>query len=304
MAGDRDAHLWILTGPSASGKSALALAIAERVGAEILSMDSMAVYRRMNVGTAKPSASERERVPHFGLDLVEPWEPFDTARYLECAEAAIAAIHGRGRKVLVVGGTPLYLMALRKGLFTGPRADRALRAELLDTESATPGTLHQLLAQVDPPAAARIHRNDHKRLVRALEVFTLTGAPLTEQQAQFEASSDRWPNTTVAVAWPRAELHQRIKARAHTMFARGLMDEVRDIQAAGGFSRQAAQAIGYRQCLQFLGGELTAEQLPDKVAQATRQLVRKQETWFRRMGNMVRCAPALDDVLRAFAAAT
>jgi tRNA dimethylallyltransferase len=289
----------VLTGPTASGKSDLALPVAERLGAEILSLDSMAVYRRMDVGTAKPDAGERARVPHHLIDLVEPWEHFDTARYLAAAEAVLADVRARGRRALFVGGTALYLMGLRKGFFSGPSADPALRSRLEAEELAQPGTLHARLMQVDPDAAARIHRNDLRRLVRALEVFERTGQTITARQQQF-AAQDRFDLRLVAVRVTREEVSRRIKARTQRMFQRGLLDEVKAIVAAGGFSRQAGQAIGYAQCLEFLAGRLRSDALVESVQQATRQLVRKQETWFRKMTELRQVEGSVDAVLAAF----
>jgi tRNA dimethylallyltransferase len=292
----------VLTGPTASGKSEIALEVAERLGAEILSLDSMAVYRRMDVGTAKPDAAERARVPHHLIDLVEPWEHFDTARYLAAAEAALAELRARGRRALFVGGTALYLMGLRKGMFAGPSADAALRARLEQEERDQPGSLHARLLQVDPEAAARIHKNDLRRLVRALEVFESTGKPITEWQQQF-AAQDRFTLVLVGLRVTREAVSRRIKERTQRMFERGLLEEVKAIQAAGGFSRQAGQAIGYAQCLEFLAGRLRSDALMESVQQATRQLVRKQETWFRKMAELRQVECGVAAVLAAFTAA-
>jgi tRNA dimethylallyltransferase len=291
--------LWILTGPTASGKSALAIEVAERAGAEVVSMDSMAVYRRMEIGTAKPSPNERARVRHHLIDLVEPWEAFDTAKYLYAFDDAVAGIEARGRKPLVAGGTPLYLMAIRKGLFRGPPAEPEVRRALLAEEAASPGTLHRRLAAGDPAAAARIHARDLKRLVRALEVLVLTGRPLTEQQREFSAAADRRPCVIAGVTLPREELDRRIRARAQAMFGGGLLAEVRSILSAGGFSKESAQAIGYAQCLEYLEGRTAEADLIERVVLATRRLVRKQATWFRKMPEIRWVTPYAEAVLAA-----
>jgi tRNA dimethylallyltransferase len=291
--------LWVLTGPTASGKSALAVEVAERAGAEVISLDSMAVYRRMEIGTAKPTPEERARVRHHLLDLVEPWEPFDTAKYLEAFERVERDLADRGARALVAGGTPLYLLALRKGFFRGPPAEAGIRARLEALEAARPGTLHERVVASDPAAGARIHPRDVKRLVRALEVLELTGRPLTEQQREFAAGPDRRPSVIVGVRMPRAELDVRIRARAGEMFRRGLLDEVREIQRAGGFSKEASQAIGYAQCLACLAGTIRREDLVLRVVQATRRLMRKQETWFRKMPEIRWVEPRADAVLAA-----
>ena len=189
-ANDAPEPVWVLTGPTASGKSGLAVELAERLDLEILSMDSMAIYRRMDIGTAKPAADERARVPHHLIDLVDPDEGFDTSRWCDAADAARAEVEARGRRVLFVGGTPLYLMAYFTGMMSGPAADDALRGRLQAREAETPGSLHRELTERDPTAAARIHPRDTKRLVRALEVLEHTGRPISEQQTSFE--SDAW----------------------------------------------------------------------------------------------------------------
>jgi tRNA dimethylallyltransferase len=276
--------LCVLTGPTAAGKSALALALAERHQFEILSMDSMAVYRRMDIGTAKPSAAERGRVPHWLIDLVEPSDDFDTARWCEHAAAAVAEVRARGRQPLFVGGTPLYLMAFFKGLLPGPAADPELRAALLLRETASPGSLHDELLQRDPTAAARIHRKDHKRLVRALEVVTLTGVPISAQQDHFARDSWARDCRIVGVSLPREQLHAAVKVRTEAMLDRGLLDETRAIRDSGGFSRTAAAAIGYAECLDFLRGRYKdREELRNRIRRSTHQLIRRQLTWLRRL---------------------
>jgi tRNA dimethylallyltransferase len=276
--------LWVVAGPTASGKSALALELAERAGAEILSMDSMAVYRRMDIGTAKPTAHERARVPHHLIDLVEPRATFDTARWCEAAAAAAAAVQARGRRPLFVGGTPLYLMAFFKGLMTAPAADAALRAELAAREAGTPGSLHDELQRKDPAAAQRIHRRDTRRLVRALEVVQLTGRTISSQQDHFERQGWLRPCRIVAVEWPRDELHARVRARTQAMLDQGLLAEVDAIERDGGFSPTAAAAIGYAECLDFRRGRYKdLEELRNRIRRNTHRLIRRQTTWLRRL---------------------
>ena len=280
--------LAVLTGPTAAGKSELALRIAETLELEILSADSMTVYRRMDIGTAKPSVEDRARVLHHGIDLVDPWEEFDTARFVEHADAAIAAAHGRGHGVLVVGGTPLYLMALLRGFFDGPRANAEVRARLRAREQQTPGSLHTELGKVDREAADRIHPNDLKRIVRALEVFELCGTPISTLQRQFEHGPPRYPYRAAWIALERETLRTRVRARTSAMLDAGLVDEVRAIEAAGGFSVAAGSAIGYRETREFLAGKLAADEFPYRIRSATHRLVRRQETWFRRFPNLTR----------------
>jgi tRNA dimethylallyltransferase len=278
------APLWVVTGPTASGKTALALELAVRHGLEILSMDSMAVYRRMDVGTAKPSAAERLRVAHHLIDLVEPHETFDTARWCDAAAGALADVQQRGRGALFVGGTPLYLMAFFKGMMQGPAADPALRAELEAREAAEPGRLHAELQQLDPEAASRIHRRDLRRLVRAHEVLRLTGLPISSQQHHFARSDWQRPCRIVAVQRSRDELHERVKARTEWMLDHGLLDETEAIERSGGFSQTAGGAIGYAECRDFLRGRYKDRtELRNRIRRNTHQLIRRQSTWLRRL---------------------
>ncbi|MCC6671415.1 MAG: tRNA (adenosine(37)-N6)-dimethylallyltransferase MiaA [Planctomycetes bacterium] len=298
--------VWVLTGPTASGKSALAVALAERLGAAVLSMDSMAVYRRMDIGTAKPDAAHRARVPHHLIDLVEPWESFDVSRWCALAEAAIAAERAAGRQPFFVGGTPLYLMALGKGLSARAPADPALRSELRAREAAAPGTLHAELLTRDPVAAARIHPRDTRRLIRALEVQAITGAPISAQQDSFDAPGWRIPLRVVALSVPREVLHERVRQRTRAMLAAGLVAETEAILAAGGFSREAGAAIGYAEARAWLRGAVRdEEELRNLIRRATHRLIRRQTTWLRRIPGVRWIAPeaGVDGILAAFAAA-
>src|SRR5260221_572017 len=246
-----------LTGPTASGKSAVGLELARRIGAEIISLDSMAVYRGMNLGTAKPSAAERTLIAHHLIDIVNPWEDFSVAQYLDRAHEAVREIQSRGRQPLFVGGTPLYLKALLRGLFSGPAADWNLRSELAEIarQEGSAG-LHRRLAAVDPAAAAKLHPNDTRRLIRALEVFQRTGRPISEQQQQFNKPSTGEPPTVFVLDWQREQLLRRIDDRVEAMFAAGLVDEVRGLLATGRpLSRTAAQAVGYREVFAHLDGK-------------------------------------------------
>lgn len=280
--------LLVVTGPTASGKTAMALELAAEQGREILSMDSMAVYRRMDIGTAKPNAEERARVPHHLIDLVEPHEPFDTARWCEAAAAALAAVQARGKQALFVGGTPLYLMAFFKGLMQTPAADAALRAQLEAREANDPGCLHRELAARDPVAAARIHRNDLRRLVRAHEVLQQTGRPISEQQQHFEGEGWARPCRIFVADRSRDDLHARVKARTEAMLAAGLLAETEAIERGGGFSRTAGAAIGYQECRDFLRGRYKdATELRNRIRRNTHQLIRRQTTWLRRLREAV-----------------
>lgn len=284
---------WYLTGPTAAGKTAVGLELAERIGAEIVSLDSMAVYQGMDIGTAKPSAADRGRVPHHLLDLVPPSEDFSLSEYLDAAHAAIAAIRGRGKEVLFVGGTPLYLKSLLRGVYQGPPADWEFRRQI-EAELAHVGieALHQRLAILDPLLAAKLHPNDKRRIIRALEVFRFTGEPLSHQQKQFDEGRLAAKCKVFSLAWQRRELHRRIEARVESMFAAGLVDEVRALLAKyGQLSRTAGQAVGYREVMEYLSGRAAASknalaECQEQVKARTRQFARRQETWYRSLSEI------------------
>jgi len=277
-------QLHLLLGCTAAGKSALALPLAERLNAEILSIDSMQVYRRMDIGTAKPSPAERRRVPHHLIDVAEPGESFSVARFMDEADAALADIAARGRAVLAVAGTPLYLMALLYGLFDGPSADTEFRTRLRE-RAAREGTetLHAELARIDPDAAARIHANDLRRIERALEVFERTGRPISAQQQQW-SGPPRYVYRAIGLRRSREVQSHRINARVKEMIAAGLVDEVRRLLAEpSGLSDQAAQAVGYAEIIRHLRGDYSLEDAIEAIKINTRRLAKSQRTWFRRV---------------------
>ncbi len=269
---------FILTGPTASGKSSIALPLAERLDAEILCMDSMTLYRRMDIGTAKPTAEDRQRVPHHLVDVLDPWEGASVAWWLEQATRAAHAIRNRGKRILVVGGTPLYLKALLCGLFSGPDADPQLRAEL---EALPNEVLLERLRAVDPQSAARIHLNDQKRLVRALEVFLLTRQPISTKQDQFNRQvTRRYP--PLWLDWPRDLLYQRIERRIEQMLDAGWLDEVKQLGLLPEpLSKEAGQAAGYREFRDHFQGKLSLEEAITAAKTRSRQLAKRQLTWLR-----------------------
>ena len=277
------ADSWFLTGPTAAGKTALVLELAERLGAEILSMDSMAVYRGLDIGTAKPTLDDRRRVPHWLIDLVEPDEEFSLAQYLAAAEQAAAEVRSRGRQPLFVGGTPLYLKALLRGIFQGPPADWDFRRRLLaETEDRGQAWLHQRLAEVDPAAARRLHPRDVRRVIRALEVFEKTGQPISEWQRQFDRARPAEACRVLVLDWPRDELYARIDRRVEAMLSSGIVAEVSGLLAAGKtFGRTARQALGYREVLEHLEGRRELGETIELVKTRTRQFAKRQLTWFR-----------------------
>jgi tRNA dimethylallyltransferase len=270
-------------GPTASGKSALGLALAERIGGEIVACDSQQVYIGMDIGTAKPTADERRRVPHHALDLARPDEPFHAARWAAVARAAIADITARGRLPIVVGGTGLYYRALVTGLFEAPAPDEAIRARHRE-EAAAAGVeaLHARLATVDPEAAAAIRVRDLVRISRALEIYEQTGVPITTLRRQAAPPADLAP-TVLLLDPPIATLRERIKTRVDQMIAAGFLDEVRALRAAGyGPALKPLQALGYRQLGDVLDGKATLADAVAETVQATFGYARRQRTWFRK----------------------
>jgi tRNA dimethylallyltransferase len=293
------APLRFLVGPTASGKSALALELAEALAAEVLALDSMQVYRGMDVGTAKPSAAERARVPHALLDLVEPSERYDVSRYLADARAALAAAEGRGRRALFVGGTGLYLKALAEGLFGGPAPDPALRGALEERarREGSPA-LHAELATRDPASAARLHPNDRKRVVRALEVLEQTGRPLSAWQHQWGGPESARPALRLVGLFPQEEQHAaRIATRVRAMLEGGWVEEARAIRDGCGFGPTAIQALGYADVLELADGRLTRPECEARVIQKTRRFVRRQRTWFRSFPAILWLDPRAPDTL-------
>jgi len=271
--------MFAIVGPTASGKTDLALRVAQRIGAEIVSCDSMQLYREFDVGTAKPTAEERARVPHHLVDLLAPDAVYSAARYAEDADRAIADITARRKRVLVVGGTGLYLRALRFGLFAAPPRDDQLRARLLDEEARTSGILHLKLRAVDPRAAERIAPADLVRLVRALEVHTLTGVPISEHHAQHRATP-RHPIEVMLLDPPRERLEARIAARIDVMLSGGLVDETRQLRKKWGAAVAGLSSVGYAEVCQLLDGTLAASGLAEAIFRSTRRYARRQRTWF------------------------
>lgn len=273
-----------LTGPTACGKTELALTLARRVPLEIISMDSALVYRGLDIGTAKPAPAIRAAVPHHLIDILDPTESYSAGRFARDAGALIDEIRARGRLPLLVGGTLLYLRALRDGLSPLPRADRALRAEL-DAEAAEHGlqAQHERLRQVDPAAAARIAPSDRQRIQRALEVHALTNRPISELQ---RAHGGRKRPAVLAIALvpeSRAELAARIEQRFDAMAADGFLSEVERLRARGDLSSDmpAMRAVGYRQLWAHLDGRCTWEEARAKAIVATRQYAKRQLTWLK-----------------------
>lgn len=272
-----------LVGPTGSGKSALALRLAEELPLEIVSCDSLQVYRGLDIGSAKPRPEERARVRHHLLDVAEPHEEFSAARWVELARPALDEIVGRGRLPVIVGGTGLYLKALLEGLFEGPSRDERLRGRL-ERWAARHGAarLHALLARIDPAAAARLHPHDLVRVVRALEVYRLTRRRLSEHLAVPPPRLEGYAVRLIGLAPERASLRRRVAARTAAMFEEGLLAETAAVLARyGGQAPRPLRAIGYRQALECLAGRLDPAAAREQVTTATMQYAKRQMTWFR-----------------------
>ncbi len=284
--------VFALLGPTASGKSRLAMALALQHPIEIVSVDSAQVYRGMDIGTAKPSAAERAAVPHHLIDLVDPTERYSAGRFREDALRAVADILARGRIPLLVGGTMLYYRALASGLDALPAADSAVRAQI-DAEAAQRGwpALHAELARVDPQAAARLQPGDAQRIQRALEVWHLTGRPISALQSGTPPALPFALRAFALVPEDRAALHERIAARFEAMLNAGLVDELRSLRKKFALHAQlpAMRAVGYRQAWRYLEGEISQAQLRETGIAATRQLAKRQLTWLRSLPGL---APA------------
>lgn len=283
-------------GPTASGKTALACALAERLPLAIISVDSAQVYRGLDIGAAKPDAETRRRYPHALIDLRDPEQTYSAAEFRVDAARAMADAHAVGRIPLLVGGTMLYFQALVRGLSELPDADPKIRQRLAaEASSLGWSALHHRLAERDPAAAARIHPNDPQRISRALEVIELTGRPLSEQQT---AGNSRLPFRLLKLALvpgSRADLHRRIEARFGAMLSAGLLDEVRTLCARPGLSplHPSMRAVGYRQAWQVLDGAIPESDLARVGTEATRQLAKRQLTWLRREHDAITMDPDL-----------
>lgn len=289
----------LILGVTSSGKGRLAFGLAESLGAEIISIDSMKVYRRMDVGTAKPSDEARRRIKHHLLDIVEPSDSFSVSAFLDAVDIAIEQIRGRGKAVIGVGGTALYIKALLYGLFEGPGTDEQIRSRLKEqAEAEGLGRLHDRLKEIDPQAAERIHPNDAKRIIRALEVFQITGKPISSFQRQWtedageqessgedRASKHHW--TIIGLRRPKEQESMRINARVKKMIAAGLVDEVRALLSeAKPLGQQARCAIGYAEIIKHLAGGIDLAEAVELIKRNTRRFAKGQRTWFKTFKNV------------------
>ncbi|MDR2141950.1 MAG: tRNA (adenosine(37)-N6)-dimethylallyltransferase MiaA [Deltaproteobacteria bacterium] len=271
----------ILTGPTGSGKSRLALGVGEALGAEIINADSLAFYRGLDIGTAKPTEVDRQRVPHHLLDILDPDEPFDAAAYLALARPLVERLWRADRPALIVGGTGLYLRSLCRGLFPGPGRQEGIRAELREARRQGQD-LHALLAREDPLAAARIQPRDLTRLERALEVIRATGRSIVDFQGRHNLADQPFETLTLIIDRPTAELDADIRRRTSQMFAAGLLAETRNLLSAGWDpDLKPLKAIGYLEAQACLAGEISLETAQERVFLRTRRLAKRQRTWFR-----------------------
>jgi tRNA dimethylallyltransferase len=275
-----------ILGPTGSGKTALSLALSERFGGEIVSCDSVAVYRDMDLGSAKPSAEEQRRLPHHLIDIANPDQPFTAGEYSRQARDAMRQIAARGHLPIVTGGTGLYLRALTMGLFASPPRQQEMRARLMRSlDSKSPNWLHRMLQRLDPPSAARIHANDIPKLIRTLEVFFTTGQPMSQILGSGPDTA-RDPLTgfrllRIGLNPPRQALYDRLNHRAAQMFASGLVEETRSLLKQYG-RVQALDALGYRQALAVIDSSVSLEEAIAAASQGHRNYAKRQLTWFRR----------------------
>ena len=277
-------ELLCLLGPTAVGKTEIAIQLAQRLNAEIVSVDSRQIYQQMDIGTAKPTPEEQRAARHHLIDCVDISQPFSVAGYQSLADTAITDIQNRGKRVLLVGGAGLYFRAIVDGLFEGPGADLALRKRL-EGEAVQHGVdvLHVRLQTCDPESAERIHPNNLVRVIRALEVYELTGTPMSELQQQWHPEKQRYPFIAFGLTMPRALLYRRIEQRVDVMLANGLIAEVESLLAAG-YARDsvALQSFGYRELIAYLDGDFTYLEAISQLKQNTRRFAKRQLTWFRK----------------------
>jgi tRNA dimethylallyltransferase len=275
--------LVIILGPTASGKTALALFLAERLAGEIVSCDSVAVYREFEIGTAKPAAEEQRRIPHHLIDVVAPTEIFTAGDYSRLARQAVNAIHSRNHLPIVVGGSGLYLRALLEGLFVGPQRSEKLRERLRErTRARGPQYLHRLLHRLDPSAAATIHPNDLPKIIRAVEICLHSRTPRTKIWERGREALQGFRVLRLGLNPDRESLYRRINLRAQQMFQRGLLEETQRLMQRYGQAARPLDSLGYKQASQYLRGELDLKQAVALAQQGHRNYAKRQMTWFRR----------------------
>ncbi len=274
-------ELVVVVGPTATGKTALAVALAERLGGEIVSADSVQIYEHFDLGSGKPTAAELARAPHHLVSTIGPLAPMDAGRWVQMADAAIGDITARGRVPIVCGGTFLWVKALLRGLAEAPRDETIRARHQAEAQASGRAALHERLAAVDPPMAARLAPNDLVRVSRALEVFELTGKPMSAWQAEHAFATERYAGRLYGVARERDEIDRRIADRASSWLAAGWVEEVERLVTAGFGSARAMGSVGYKEVHAFVRGELSRDDLLPAIVRATRIFVRRQRTWLR-----------------------
>ena len=275
--------LWVLTGPTASDKTEIGFNVAREINGEIISADSMLFYRGMDIGTAKPSVSMRETVPHHFIDIIYPWESYSVGKYVKDVEYLIGDISRRKQKFLIIGGSPLYIKGIVDGIFNGPEADWNIRSEL-ERIAEEKGNLHvhEILQRIDPAKADELHPNNLRRIIRAIEVYRKTGKQASALQKQYKLARKSYKFKIICISREREDIYRRIGERVETMFDNGLVDEVRSLlDNPEGLSRQARQALGYKEVIQYLEDGLTLDDTKEMVKLNTRRFSKRQMTWFR-----------------------
>lgn len=275
----------VVTGPTASGKTALGIALAKKIGGEIVSADSMQIYRGMDIGTAKPTTEEMAGVPHHMIDLVPPSEAYSVARYVDEASACVDDIISRGLFPIVVGGTGLYIESLIAGRSFSAPADESLRLMLMERYAGEGGeAMLEALGKVDPVSAARLHPNDKKRIVRAMEIYETTGMTISEHDKRSRQAPPRYDALVIVLSFRRREdLYERINRRVDAMMAKGLFQEVRRLLDSGVTPRQTAmQAIGYKELAEVLLGNVSLDEAVERIKMESRRYAKRQLSWFRR----------------------
>jgi tRNA dimethylallyltransferase len=279
----------ILLGPTGVGKTAVSLLLAKTLNSEIISADSMQIYRHMNIGTAKPSVEEQRMVKHHMIDVVEPWESYSTGEYIKDVRPIIEGLHRQEKVPVIVGGTGLYIKAMTRGIFSGPSADWEMRDSLLEKEKAGPGSLYALLQSLDPSAAGRIMPADFRRIIRALEVCMKSDSTMSELQLE-RTKPLPYEFVKIGLARHRSELYRMIEKRVDVMMGQGLLEEIREVirlieehgPTPGVDSYPSLQAIGYKEIVLHLSGALSIEEAVALVKQRTRNYAKRQVTWFKR----------------------
>jgi tRNA dimethylallyltransferase len=290
--------LLVIAGPTAAGKTGVAVSLAAELGAEVVSADSMQVYRGLDIGTAKPTAKELNGVPHHLIDIVDPDEPFDAAAFVRRADEVIRDITARGKRTMVVGGTGLYIRTLLHGLQKGPPPDPSLRAELTRRAEASGWpALHAELAHRDPETATRLHQNDGVRILRALEVLESTGVSISRWQERHQFGEKRYEALHLCLTRPREALNRRIDARVDQMMAEGWLEEVRALIARGyGPALKPMQGLGYRRLCEHLAGTLGLDEAIEKTKTDTRRFAKRQVTWFKKEPGLQWVSPDISEV--------